>query len=550
MSLLRLLEIKKLNFLIVPFLLFWNGLLLAENKPNTLNDTLSSLLQFHNSLNKEIAAEKKLLKKSVSLVEKAELEQRIKKLETELRSIDQNIASVIAGTDISALISKQKQEFSFQNELFELLKPALDEMKAMTVDIRKKTQLRKGILQYQEQLPVIEKALNNLAQLIERTDDKTNLKTLKKIESGWKKKYSLIQTELQTAQLQLNKMLAEEMSLADASQSYFKSFFRQRGLYLLEAIMVVISIGLIARLGYLVMKRIFPGFTRIHRSFRIRLIELLYYFSTIILMILGPMLVFYLVEDWVLFSLGILLLIGLVLTLRHAIPRYIHQIELFLNIGSVREGERILLDGLPWKVDSINVYCSLNNPDAGLSQRVHIDDLVDQKSRRLLQDEPWFPCKKGEWVILNNNIRGQVTGLSIEMVELTERGGATVTYQMGDFLAASPRNLSKGFRLKELIGLSYDKQADTTQTIPDILVDYIKKRLIDESYEDVLRSLKVEFAQSNSSSLDLVVIADFDGEVAALYGRLRRAMQRFCVDACTQYEWEIPYPQMTIHKSL
>jgi len=422
-------------------------------------------------------------------------------------------------------------------------------LKFAAVDIRKKTQFRKAILQYQEQLPIIEKALNNLAKLIDQTEDKTNQKTLKKIQSRWKKQHSLIQTELQTAQLQLDKMLADEMSLADASQSYFKTFFRQRGLYLMEAILLVISIGLIARLGYVIIKRVFPGFNRLHRSFRVRLIELLYYFSTIILMVLGPMLVFYLVEDWVLFSLGILLLIGLALTLRHAIPRYIHQIELFLNIGSVREGERILLDGLPWQVNSINVYCTLENPDAGLSQRVHIDDLVEQKSRKTEPDEPWFPCQKGEWVVLNDNIRGQVTGLSLEMVELTERGGAEVTYQMSDFLASSPRNLSHGFRLKELLGLSYDRQADTTLAIPNILLEYIKTRLIDESYQEVLCSLKVEFAQSNSSSLDLVVIADFKGEAAALYGRLRRALQRYCVEACTQYEWEIPYPQLTIHKS-
>jgi len=50
--------------------------------------------------------------------------------------------------------------------------------------------------------------------------------------------------------------------------------------------------------------------------------------------------------------------------------------------------------------------------------------------------------------------------------------------------------------------------------------------------------------------VDLAVIADFKGELGDLYNRLRRAIQRWCVDACTEYGWEIPFPQMTLHGSV
>jgi len=526
-----------------------HGSVYAEEEAEPLHPALSSLLQLHDKLQGDIVVVRKELKSSNSTVEKSELELSLKKLEKELRGIDSNIENVIAGTDISSLSHTQNQEFSFQKEFFELLKPALDEMKAMTVDVRKKTELRKKILHHNEQLPILEQAIANLEKVRAQTTDKNDLKTLDKISTAWKKQKSLIHSELQTAQVQLKNMMAEEVSLADASQSYLKSFFQKRGLYLLEAITAVIVIILMSRLGYVLMKRFIPGFNKLHRSFRVRLVELLYYLITIILVILGPMVVFYLGEDWVLFSLGIVLLLGIALTLRHAIPRYIHQIELFLNIGSVREGERIMLDGLPWKVNSINVYCSLENPDAGLSQRIHIDDLVDQKSRVSKDDEPWFPCKQGEWVILNTQFRGQVTAISLEMVELIERGGAKVTYQMSDFLAASPRNLSQGFRLKELVGISYDLQSSCTTAIPQQLSSFIEKHLIEEQYQEVLRSIKVEFGQMNNSSLDLVVIADFHGEAAELYGRLKRVIQRLSVDACSEYQWEIPFPQMTVHNS-
>ena len=71
----------------------------------------------------------------------------------------------------------------------------------------------------------------------------------------------------------------------------------------------------------------------------------------------------------------------------------------------------------------------------------------------------------------------------------------------------------------------------------------------DEGYADALHNLRVEFQQANTSSLDIVVIADFDGKLADLYGRLSRTLQRWCVEACTENGWEIPFTQVTLHQS-
>ncbi len=63
-----------------------------------------------------------------------------------------------------------------------------------------------------------------------------------------------------------------------------------------------------------------------------------------------------------------------------------------------------------------------------------------------------------------------------------------------------------------------------------------------------LLNLRVEFQSAGASSLDIVVIADFKGSQAPIYNRLRRAIQRWCVDACTENNWDIPFPQLTVHK--
>lgn len=514
--------------------------------PGTI-DTLISFVELRKTLQKDIQSLNRQLQSAQSDAERANLKQQLDKLEGDLGATTRNFENIAAGVDISTLRGGTQEKFDLQQEVFALVRPAIDEMKEMTARVRKKSELKKRIASFEEQLPVITKALKNVSSLKASAQAKPLLEALRRTEEQWSKQQAFIQSELQAAQLQLDKLNAADRSFAEASQSYLKSFFQKRGLYLTIAVAVVLSIVLLSRVSATAMRRYIPGFRAKHRSFRIRLVELLHRILTVLFSILGPMAVFYLVEDWVLFSLGILLLFGIAWALRQTLPRYWSQIQLFLNIGSVREGERILMEGLPWQVEQINVYSSLVNPVAGISQRVPIDELVDLKSRPSQPDEPWFPCSKGDWVILSSGIRGKVAGISHELVQLVERGGARLTYQMADFLAASPRNLSVNFRIKEIIGISYQLQRESTRSIPETLQAYLFERLHEEGYGEQLLNLRVEFAAANTSSLDIVVIADFKGELGDLYNRLRRAIQRWSVDACSEYGWEIPFPQLTVH---
>ncbi|MCB1800225.1 MAG: hypothetical protein KDI82_00915 [Gammaproteobacteria bacterium] len=518
----------------------------ASQTDGTLT-TLQSFVTLRQTMSSDIAKLRKELASAGSEAEKDALRQQLTGLESDLRTVTRNFENIAAGVDISSLRAQEEKAFNLQNELVALIKPAIDEMKDMTAKVRQKSDLKERIAYYEPRIKVLQSALDNAIALLAKEPDAAIAEQLRATIENWRKQLDLMQSELQATQLQLDKLVASETSLAAASHSYMKSFFEKRGLYLTIALLVVIGIMLLSKLAQRGMQRYLPGFRKPNRSFRIRLIELIQRVVSTLLMIIGPMVVFYIAEDWVLFSLGILLLIGLGWALRQAVPRYWHQMQIFLNIGSVREGERLTMDGLPWCVEQINVFSTLVNPVANLRQRVPLADLVNQKSRPSYPDEPWFPCRKGDWVILKDGVRGKVIGIAAEMVQLVERGGAMVTYAMADFLAGSPRNLATNFRLKETVGISYALQKDATNTIPDTLHRYIERRIEQEGYAAQLINLRVEFAQANNSSLDLVVIADFKGELGDLYNRLRRAIQRWSVDACTEYGWEIPFPQMTVH---
>ncbi|MGB5536383.1 MAG: hypothetical protein WBN08_10820, partial [Thiogranum sp.] len=204
----------------------------AETAADT--DTLATLVSFvklRNELLQDIKALNKQIDSEQSEAEKVKLKQELEKLESDLRATKRNLENIAAGVDISRLRAEKEEEFNFQKEIFALLKPALDEMREMTSHVRQKSDLREKIVYYEERLPVIEQALANINRLQEQSKDKSLKKSLKATAGIWRKQQAFMQSELQAARLELEKLEAAETSIAEASHSYLKSFFQKRGLY-------------------------------------------------------------------------------------------------------------------------------------------------------------------------------------------------------------------------------------------------------------------------------------------------------------------------------
>ncbi len=521
-----------------------------QKQEKLLNETLETMLNFvelQERLRKDLNGFQKELKIAKSEAEISELKAQIAATIDKLKDTTSNIENIAADTDLGLLRSSEQKPFDIQEELLALLEPALKEMKYATSNVRIKADLREKIEYFKKREPIVKDALKNVATLNKANKNKEIGKALKKMNDTWSKQLVFIQSELKAKQLQLDKIEAEATTFTDQSENFFKNFFQRRGWTLTQALLSIIGILILSQLIHKLLTHIVKGYQAQYRSVQLRAIDLMHRLATLILVILGPMVVFYLEEDWVLFSLGVLFLIAFAWKLGQTIPRYWSQLELFLNIGPVREGERLLLHEIPWRVKNINMYSVLENPAADLSLRLDINDLVDLRSRPIAQGEPWFPCKKGDWVILKDGLRGKVIGISLELVQLIQRGGAVCTYQMDQFLSLSPLNLSKNFRIKETFGIAYSHQKESTTSIVQTLKAAINKRAVEEGYEASIQNINVEFESAADSSLNLVVIADFKGDVADVSNRLRRSIQRWCVDACTENGWEIPFPQLQLH---
>ena len=136
-----------------------------------------------------------------------------------------------------------------------------------------------------------------------------------------------------------------------------------------------------------------------------------------------------------------------------------------------------------------------------------------------------------------------------ETVKLELLGGEDISYRTLDFLAMSPMNLSDGFRLWITFGIDYTHQQEATTIIPETIESAVIDALKEKEYAESINSIHVHFKEASSNSLDIEVLADFNGIAGPDYDILHRTIQQICVDTCNRHNWIIPFQQVKIHMS-
>ncbi|MEM7253511.1 MAG: hypothetical protein AAF493_19015, partial [Pseudomonadota bacterium] len=176
-----------------------------------------------------------------------------------------------------------------------------------------------------------------------------------------------------------------------------------------------------------------------------------------------------------------------------------------------------------------------------------VRELVGMHSRPSGEREPWFPCRQGDWVSLDDGRLGRVVVQTPDTVQLVELGGARLNFTTRNFLDANPRNLSHNFRVEVRFGIDYAHQSIATTEVPDAMKRSIHEGLLEILEPDELLNVEVDFLEAAASSLDYEVEADVAGRAAAKHEDVERAMVRILVDTCNDRGWVIPFQQITLH---
>ncbi|MDQ5908880.1 MAG: hypothetical protein QG599_973 [Pseudomonadota bacterium] len=514
----------------------------------SLEEQLQILLDAIKTVETDRAALDRQLKRTTDGQAAQQMKMQLESLQQRRRDLQISFEELATGgLSTTVLDAPAAPEFNWQREVEDVVRPLLDELKRLTERPRTMERLRSERVLYEERLQVANTAMERLKQTQETVKASTVNKAVKTLLDQWEDQRDSAASRLQRINTQLERLAAPDEQQGNGLVARLEQFAQGRGLNLALALSGFILTWLaLAALGRLI--SLFdhgqksPG----HRMTRV--VALVFRLLTLILALSVAAMILYIRGDWLLLGLLILLAISLLWGLRQSLPRHVQEIRILLNMGSVREGERVIYAGVPWQITTLNVYSTLHNPLLrGGKLRLPIDKMIDLQSRACAPEEPWFPSREGDCVMLDGDIYAKVRLQTPEVVQLTIIG-ATTTYSVADYLGKKPRNLSRdGFALPIVFGLDYRHQAGILTEIVPTLRAWLEERLAQQPFHAHLTALLVEFNEAASSSLNVLIVAVFTGAAAEDYWSIRRFLQRTTVEACNQYGWTIPFEQLTVH---
>lgn len=489
---------------------------------------------------------------------KIELQKALDQVNLEIKSLNQSFEQVAIG-GVSLEVFGEEEVFDWKKELVLITQPVLEGLKGLTEKPRKVERLRSIISERNLQVGEIEKAIKTVQNRLASQPPTSIAAGLKETLATWEGYQKNNLREIELAEVQLESVLGNNVSWYETLSSTFSGFFKGRGktLFIVAIVSVLVWLAMKGLLWLLMYRRKSEPSSgkkptsqpRKLSSYRVALY--LYKLLTTMLIVLAIMVVLYVRGDLLLLALMIIVFIGLAVALKQILPRYITEARILLNLGTVREGERIIYNGIPWEVNHINVHTILRNPCLQGVLRIPLSELTSINSRPFSHDETWFPSRKGDYLLMPDSTVAEVISQSPENVELQTRGGMRINHPSQNFFSMDIYNLSSGgsFGVASVFGIDYTHTGISLTTVPDIFkqatAEGLRKAGLNEHIEDIL----VDFQTANSSSLDYLIYVTMNSRVASSYFKVGRVIQQSCVLACNENNWGIPFPQLTVHKA-
>ena len=465
-----------------------------------------------------------------------------------LSQAQRDFESVATGVDERAQQPATLGKLDLAAEFNELLGPLMQEMKQVTEQPRVIEQLRGEVRSDEQRLAQARRAVTNVETLLkevprakEGSTDAALKKTLQESQKRWVAIANEAQGKLEASKHRLSEAMAKRKSIWQIVTTTAKGFLMTRGLNL---VLAVITFAL-AFIGWRSMHRWMRRLSPWHRgggerSFFARVLDVVYHAMAFVVGALAALVVLYTVGDWLLLGLVLITLLALLLAAKNGLPRYYTQARLVLNLGEVREGERIVFDGLPWQVRSLNMVAELVNPALRHGVlRVPTADLTKLSSRPVEQGDLWFPCREEDWVSLADGTFGKVVMITSEFVQVVQLGGAHRTYATDAFIGQNPVNYTGGFRVTAIIKVHPDHRKLATKEIPEVLRESIHGGLLTLVEPPQVKSLRVEFRAIIPNAMEFDVTVDFAGEVAEKLPTLQHALQHYALAACNEQGWRL-----------
>jgi hypothetical protein len=508
---------------------------------------LELLLRIADNSRQELTLLRQELSKSKDDLDRKRMGEGIEALSLEVEQLQYTVEKVATGgADLEMFGQRSTDQFNWKQEIEDVFQPIVIELRRLTERPRKIERLRTEKAYLDQRLPAAEAALSNLAQLQKEISPGPVRKEIDKLSNRWKKRQDEILSRLQLVEFELKNLLNPPVESTRQTTSALKAFFAGRIADILLALMAMIA-------AFLAVHLIHRGYTHtLARRKRpaglaARFVSLFLRLMALTLGLLAAMSVLYVRGDWIILGLLIIVLIGAAWAIKQSVPRYYNEVRTFLNLGDVREGERVIYNALPWQVGALNLFTLLHNPMLrGGTLRLSLKEMGELQSRPCHNDEPWFPSAENDHVLLEDGTFGRVMVQTPELVQLTV-GAAVKTYPVHAYLGQHPRNLSRaGFVAVTKFGVGYALQQDLHR-VQEQLKQHVETKLRAHPLGNHIQEFSLDFDAAGASSLDFILVARFAGAAAESYFPAQRLLQRLALEACNELGWDIPYQTLTVH---
>ncbi len=501
-------------------------------------------------LNNEIISINQKIDDASAVGIQEELIKELTTLQDELKEARDRFISTAAEVELQLEVPVVVEKKATLSEEFrDILSPLLASIRKLSERPREIQDLKEQKAELEFRLNKLIRAEENIRELLQTKLPPNVKKTLKTSLNRLQADYQELEIRLDSISRRLDERLKAKESLWEKFVGFIKGFLSTAGRdLLLSLILFIATIWLLLSFR----KRLFRS-----KYFRHELVEFLqrplftlYGILAFIVAMILAIILLYLLNYWILVTIIILLLTSTLWSLKQYAPRFVEEIRLIFNLGPVREGQRLIWQGIPWQVIKVGYYTTLRNELLqGRTVRVTAHEILKLHSRIYAPNEPWFPCRRGDWILLKDGTYGQVDLQTPEQVILRLAGGSRKFYRSAEFITSEPQNLSDGFFLSLIFGLDYGVQKNICEKIPRIFTEKLKSKLA--SYFDdkhlMIKNFEVTFHSAGESSLNLWVKGSCHGNLAHKYLVLPKQFNHAMVEICNEEGLTIPFNQLTVH---
>ncbi len=524
----------------------------------TNKDSWSELNQIDQSLRENIDKQKNIQ----NSLKQTKDEERIKELTASLESLksqEKSLESIfnkmaLGGLNPQILLNKTAavEDYNWQEELLVIVKPLFSELRNLTEKPREKDRLRLEKLELDKSYKDLTEGLKYLDQIpVEHVSAETK-KRIDALKTQWTRHQQELDNQRNILALQLKEIESTEIPLEVRIENALVSIFLGRGLVLLSAILsgaavvLVFSIGVKRGAIWLDDRRKRKRRSRKVNT-RIRFLWIVYNLMVYFAAIMAFLSVIYTQGDMVLFGLAVLLIFLALVSLRNYAPQYISELKIFLNLGAVREGERIMYRGIPWEVKRLSFYCTCVNPVLENGRiRISLSEIANLNSRPYNSEEDWFPTKVGDNIFLPDGNYAKVKRQTPEMVYL-DSFFREIMVPTPDFYSMQIQNVAAGFYVSPTFGLDYCHTDLPVSEVCEAFETKVREKLNEIGVTEYLRSISVQVKRViYGQAIEYAVVMEYDGECAGSYFRIERLANHACLEVCQEKGWKLPRQQILV----